>query len=84
MYSQGYFTYICMCAWFSYATKFRTFSQKYEIYEIKSCTVIAENFVRDLISYISYLWLKVRNLVAYESYARIPVYVTSPSLYEDL
>ena len=46
-------------------------------------TVIAEIFVRDLISYISYFWLKVRNLVAYESYARIPVYVTSPSLYEN-
>ena len=42
----------------------------------KTSTVIAENFVRDLISYISYFWLKVRNLVAYESYARIPVYVT--------
>ena len=47
-------------------------------------TVIAENFVRDLFSYISYFWLKVRNLVAYESYARTHVYVTLPSLYENL
>ena len=28
-------------AWFSYATKFRTFRQKYEIYEIKSRTKIS-------------------------------------------
>ena len=45
-------------------------------------TVIAEIFVRDLISYISYFWLKVRNLVAYENHARIEVHETQPSLYE--
>ena len=35
LYSEGSFTYTCICASFSYATNFRTFSQKYEIYEIK-------------------------------------------------
>ena len=47
-------------------------------------TVIAEIFVLDLISYISYFSLKVRNLVAYGNHARIAVYVTPPSLYENL
>ena len=47
-------------------------------------TVIAEILVRDLISYISYFWLKVRKLVAYESLVRIPVYVTPPSRFEIL
>ena len=47
-------------------------------------TVIAEIFVRDLTSYISYFWLKVRNLEAYENHARIQVYVKLPSLYENL
>ena len=37
---------------------------------------IAEIFVRDLVSFISYFWLRVRNLVAYENHARIPVFVT--------
>ena len=38
--------------------------------KLPSCsTVISEIFVRDLISYVSYLWLKVRNLVAYENHA---------------
>ena len=40
-------------------------------------TVIAEIFVRDLISYILYFFPQVRNLVAYKTHARIPVYVTS-------
>ena len=31
-------------------------------------TVIAQIFVRDLISYISYFWRKARNLVAYENH----------------
>ena len=44
-------------------------------------TVIAQIFVRDLISYISYLWRKVRNLVAYENHTRIQVCLTPPSLY---
>ena len=47
-------------------------------------TVIADIFVRDLISYISYFWLKVRNLVAYENHARIQVHDTQPSLYKNL
>ena len=47
-------------------------------------TVIAEIFVRDLISYFSYFWLKVRNLAAYENHARVTVYVTPSSLYENL
>ena len=47
-------------------------------------TVNAEIFVRDLISYISYFWLKVRNLVAHETRARIPVCVMPPSLYKNL
>ena len=47
------------------------------------CTVIAEIFVRDLISYISYFLGKVRNLVAYKNHARIQVYLTPPSLYEN-
>ena len=46
-------------------------------------TVIAQIFVRDLISYISYFWRKVRNLVAYENHTRIQVYLTPPSLYEN-
>ena len=33
--------------------------------------VMADIFVRNLISYISFFWLKVRNLVAYENHARI-------------
>ena len=33
-------------------------------------TVIAQIFVRDLSSYISYFWRKVRNLVAYENHTR--------------
>ena len=41
-------------------------------------TVIAQIFVRNLI------WRKVRNLVAYENYTRIQVYLTPPSLYESL
>ena len=48
------------------------------------CTVIAKIFVRDLISYISYFWRKVRNLVAYENHTRIQVNLTPPSLYENL
>ena len=47
-------------------------------------TVIAQIFVRDLISYVSYFWRKVRNLVAYENHTRIQVYLTPPSLYENL
>ena len=46
-----------------------------------SYTVIAEIFERDLISYFR---LKVRNLVAYENHARITVYATPSSLYENL
>ena len=46
-------------------------------------TVIAQIFVRDLISYISYFWRKVRNLVAYENHTRMHVYLTPPSLYEN-
>ena len=46
-------------------------------------TVIAEIFVRDLISYISYFLRKVRNLVAYEKHSRIQVYLTPRSLYEN-
>ena len=48
-----------------------------------SYTVIAQIFVRDLISYISYFWRKVRNLVAYENHTRINAYLTPPSLYEN-
>ena len=46
----------------------------------------AEIFIHDLISYISYLWLKVQNLVANENHACIQfkVHVTLPSLYENL
>ena len=47
-------------------------------------TANAEIFVRTLISYISYFWLKVQNLVAHKTDARIPVYVTPPSLHENL
>ena len=47
-------------------------------------TVIEEIFVRDLISYISYFRLKVRNLVAYENHARTTVCVTPSSLHENL
>ena len=47
------------------------------------CTVIAEIFVCDLISYISYFLLKVRNLVAHENHAHIQMYVTPLSLYEN-
>ena len=50
----------------------------------QNSTVIAQIFVRDLISYISYFWRKVRNLVAYENHTRIQVYLTPPSLYENL
>ena len=46
-------------------------------------TVIAQIFVRDLISYISYFSQKVRNLVAYENHARMHVYLTPPSLCEN-
>ena len=46
--------------------------------------VIAEVFECKLIPYVSYFWLKVRNLEAYENLARIQVYVTLPSLYENL
>ena len=49
----------------------------------RGSTVIAQIFIRDLISYISYFWRKVRNLVAYENHTRIKVYLTSPSLYEN-
>ena len=37
----------------------------------------------DLVSFIPYFWLKVRNLVAYENHARIQVYVTQPTLFEN-
>ena len=40
-------------------------------------------FVHDLISFISYLELKVRSLTAHENFARIPVYVTSSLRYEN-
>ena len=46
--------------------------------------VIAQTFVRNLISYISYFWLKERNFAANESHERMPVYVTPTSLYENL
>ena len=46
-------------------------------------TVIAQIFIRDLISYISYFWRKVRTLVAYENPTRIQVYLTPPSPYEN-
>ena len=35
-YSDGGVRCTCIRVWFSYATKFHTFRQKYEIYEIKS------------------------------------------------
>ena len=41
-YSEGGVLYFCMRTWFAYSTTFRTFSQKYEIYKIKSRTI--ENF----------------------------------------
>ena len=47
-------------------------------------TVFAEIFVRDLISFISYFWLKVRNSVACENHACIHVHETQPSLYKNL
>ena len=47
-------------------------------------TVIAEVFVRDLISYFSYFRLKIQNLVAYENNAHTTVYATPSSLYENL
>ena len=47
-------------------------------------TVIAQNFVHDLISYISYFLQSVRNLVSYENHTRIQVYLTPPLLYENL
>ena len=43
---------------------------------------IAEMFIRDVVLYVSNFWLEVRNLVAYEHHARMPVYVTPPLLYE--
>ena len=52
--------------------------------EPRQCTVIAEIFARDLISYILYFWLKIRNLVAYENHARIEVHETQPRLYENV
>ena len=42
----------------------------------KVVTVIAEIFVRNLVLFISYFWLKVQSLAAHEIVARIPVYVT--------
>ena len=50
---------------------------------VRLATVIAQIFVRDLISYISYFSRKVRNLVAYENHTRMHVYLTPPSLYEN-
>ena len=48
-------------------------------------TVIADIFIHDLISYISYFRLKVRKLVAYGSHARISeLYVTPSSQYGNL
>ena len=49
-------------------------------------TVIVEIFVHDLISckLILYFRLKVRNLVACENHAHMPVYATPPSLYGNL
>ena len=47
----------------------------------KSHSVIAEIFLRDLISYFSHVWPKVRNFVAYENHTGIPVYVTPPLQY---
>ena len=38
----------------------------------------------DLISFISYFWLRVRNLQAYENHARIPMFVTPSLLYENV
>ena len=46
-------------------------------------TVVAEISICDLVSYISYFWMKVRNLVAYET-MDVSVYVSPPSLYENL
>ena len=47
-------------------------------------SVIAEIFLGDLISFISYFWLRVRNLQSYENHARIPMYVTPSLLYGNL
>ena len=44
-------------------------------------TVVAVLFVRDLISFILYIILSVRNLVASESYGCLQVYVSLSSLY---
>ena len=41
-------------------------------------TAIAKIFEHNLISFISYIWLKAWNLVAHENHARIPVDVTLP------
>ena len=49
-----------------------------------TCTVIAEIFVRDLISHCSYFRLKVRNLGANENHARKTACATPSSLYENL
>ena len=46
-YSDGGVKFTCIRVWFSYATKFRTFRQKYEIYEIKSRTKICAITVHD-------------------------------------
>ena len=54
----------------------------YQPFDAHWYTVIAQIFVRDLISYISYFLRKVRNLVAYQNHTRIQVYLTPPSLYE--
>ena len=51
--------------------------------ELFSYTVIAQIFVRNLISYISYFWQKVRNLVAHENHTRMQVFLTPPTLYEN-
>ena len=61
-YSQGNFTYTCMCEWFSYATKFRTFSERYEIHEIK---IEYENFC-----YYSIILSHVVDLTKYSSVLR--------------
>ena len=51
---------------------------------VEKFTVIAEIFVRDLISYFSYFWVKVQNFVACENHACIPGYVTPPLQYKNL
>ena len=66
------------CAAFVRMTNGRLTETKYFI------TVIAQIFVRDLISCILYFWRKVRNLVAYENHIRIQVNLTPPSLYTNL